>query len=44
MEELKIVRKDKTSSMKKFSRTISKEGMTELNRIATQIALKSKEK
>ncbi|EGR31076.1 hypothetical protein IMG5_118010 [Ichthyophthirius multifiliis] len=44
LEELKILRKDKTSALKKFSRVITKEGMTELNRIATQIALKNREK
>lgn len=38
LEDLKILKKDKTSAAKKFSRMITKEGQTELNRIATQIA------
>ncbi|KAL4431890.1 hypothetical protein ABPG74_012702 [Tetrahymena malaccensis] len=43
LEDLKIIRKDKNSATKKFSRVITKEGMTELNRIATQIALKQRQ-
>lgn len=43
LEDLKIVRKDKNSATKKLSRVITKEGMTELNRIATQIAIKQRQ-
>jgi small subunit ribosomal protein S19e len=35
LEDLKVLKRDKNSATKKFSRVITVEGQTELNRIAT---------
>ncbi|KAM3131275.1 hypothetical protein pb186bvf_016593 [Paramecium bursaria] len=44
LEAIKVVSRDKNSELKKFSRVITKEGQQDLNRIATQVALKARAK
>jgi len=44
LEKIGVVKKDKKDKTKKNSRTISKEGQTDLNRIASEVALLNKKK
>lgn len=39
LESIQVVKKDKKSELKKFSRVVTQEGQKDLNRIATQVAL-----
>jgi small subunit ribosomal protein S19e len=41
LEKVGVVKRDKKHDLKKLSRFVTKEGQTDLNRIATQVALES---
>lgn len=43
LEKIGVVKRDKKHDLKKLSRFITKEGQTDLNRIATQVALETAE-
>ncbi len=44
LEKIGVVKKDKKVELKKGSRVISKEGLTDLNRVATQMVLENLKK
>ena len=41
LEKIGVLKRDKKHDLKKLSRFVTKEGQTDLNRIATQVALDS---
>ena len=41
LEKIGVVKRDKKHDLKKLSRFVTKEGQTDLNRIATQVALEN---
>lgn len=44
LEKIGVVKRDKKHDLKKLSRFVTKEGQTDLNRIATQVALENAKK
>ncbi len=44
LEKIGVLKRDKKHDLKKLSRFVTKEGQTDLNRIATQVALDSLKK
>lgn len=44
LEKIGVLKRDKKNDLKKLSRFVTKEGQTDLNRIATQVALENVKK